>query len=102
MKEVYLVYRMYHEYVYSTSHTENEDMVEKVFTTEDKAIDYICERIKRDHEYIGSMYPGDDDFTKYEPVRSDIRKSVAIDNWEMSDDYVNKRVSYRYESYDLE
>lgn len=100
MTKVYLVYSMYHEHDINGEDPYTSENVERVFDSEEKAIDYIREQIKNDHERVDAVYPDDEHLIKYYPSDEEIRNSRYVMSYEYNClTYIT--MNYRWVSYDV-
>lgn len=102
MEKVYIVFHMYHEHSKDPVDTYNTETIENVFKSEDKAIDYIYDRIRESHKWADEYWPNDELVIKYEPDMNMIRENWVVDSWERDSDELYVTNSFRYVSYSVE
>lgn len=82
MAKVYVVYSMYHEHDNSYEDVYSSESMERIFDSEEKAINYIREKIKDDHKCVDADYPNDEHVFKYYPDDDAIRQSMSVMSFE--------------------
>ena len=101
MAKVYVVFSMYHEHGDIGEDAYTSEIIEKMFDSEKKAVNYIREAIKRDHERVDAVYPDDEHVTKYYPDDEQIRDSMSVMSYEYNClTYIV--MHYRLETYNVE
>ena len=101
MAKVYIVYSMYHEHDSIGEDAYTSESIERVFDSEEKAVNYIREAIKSDHERVDTEYPDDEHVTKHYPDNEQIRESMAVISWEYNC-LTYMAMHYRWASYEVE
>ena len=96
MAKVYLVYEKYYNNSEWTTVVETD--IVKVFDTEAKAVNYIRETVKGDHERFDSQ--GAKNVRKYDWDENRVREGHEICSFE--DYQYHEAVAYMYKSYDVE
>ena len=100
MDKVYIVRHLYHEHVPNECYA--SDSIGKVFDSEEKAIQYIYDRIKVDHEYVDITTSDKKYYSKYDLNMDNIKMGEVVESYEYENDGFYKLVSYMYNPYDVE
>jgi hypothetical protein len=93
---------MYHEQSDDPAGLYNSEAIEKVFKNEDKAIDYIYDRIRDSHKEADEQRSDDEHVIKYEPDTNRIREGWIVEAWERREDDLYIVDAYKYDSYHVE
>lgn len=101
MAKVYIVYSMYHEHDDIGEDAYTSESIERVFDSEEKAVNYIREKIKNDHERVDAEYPDDEHVIKHCPDDKQTHQSMGVMSFEY-DCLTYMCMCYRWASYDVE
>ena len=107
MEKVYIVYQVWSEQFldHLAERDSRNKTVEGVFINEDKAIDYICNRMEKDYNLITKAFRGDNTARAWLGDRDMIRSSKGQRAWDRTrrhSDDCDITVSYEYTSYIVE
>ena len=102
MKQVYVVFQNYYEDMDRHADIYNNEYMEKIFDSEDKAIAYIKDAFKEHHDRAMKIYP-DEELKLYDSSMYHICAGEIVRVLDIWADYGFKlAIHYRYEIYDVE
>ena len=101
MAKVYIVTMYKRERHYHCEERCSEEIM-KIFDSEEKAHDYITNKIERDHWFLDEGYPNDPEIIKYAPSMDTLKAGDLANSFIMETNTHFKFIAYRFKSYDVE
>lgn len=101
MVEVYIVSkRLYRKAYYAEPYA--EESIVKVFNDYHKAVEYICDAVKKDHNYLDNSGKDLTHWNKYDAHPCYFREGYYIKSIAYSDIHYRENTSYRFRTYAVE